>query len=202
MNACYCGSKAKRHNHLRNHNILILPCIDTLNWYIRAIKGCYGFQENTFKLLKEKSAKMEPSDVRGILLLDEMKVSKTIAFNRNNLQIEGFTNLGKYTPKHQIRRKGDHALVFMFQPFKGKWVQTLGCFLSCGSASEAILHQLIMECIILAEKSGFKVDGMTSDGTSWNRSMWDKFGVTEEEVSVPHIMDPERHLWFFQIFLI
>ncbi|KMQ88212.1 reversion-inducing cysteine-rich protein, partial [Lasius niger] len=125
---------------------------------------------------------MEPSNVRGVLLLDEMKVSKTIAFNRNTLQVEGFTNLGKYTPKHQVEKKGDHALVFMFQPFKGKWVQTLGCFLSCGSASGAILHQLVMECIILAGKSGFKVDGVTSDGASWNRSMWDKFGVMEEEI--------------------
>ncbi|XP_071642320.1 uncharacterized protein [Temnothorax longispinosus] len=190
----------KTYNHLRNHNILTLPCIDTLNRYIQAIKGCYDFQENTFKMLKEKSAKMEPSDVRGVLLLDEMKVSKTVAFNRNNLQVEGFTNLGKYTPKHQAGKKEDHALVFMFKPFKGKWVQTLGCFLSCGSASGAVLHQLVMECIILTEKSGFKVDGVASDGASWNRSMWDKFGVTEEEISVPHIMDLERRLWFFSDF--
>lgn len=56
-----------------------------------------------------------------------------------------------------------------------------------------------MECIILTEKSGFKVDGVASDGASWNRSMWDKFGVTEEE-DVSHIMDPERRLWFFSDF--
>lgn len=95
-----------------------------------------------------------------------MKVSKTIALNRNNLQVEGFTNLGKYTPKDQVGKTGDHALVFMFQPFKGKWVQALGCFLSCGCTFEAILHQLIMECIILIEKSSFKVDGVTLDGAS------------------------------------
>lgn len=59
----------KTYNHLRNHNILTLPCIDTLNRYIQAIKGCYGFQENTFKLLKEKSAKFESSHVHGILIL-------------------------------------------------------------------------------------------------------------------------------------
>lgn len=88
----------------------------------------------------------------------------------------------------------------MFQPFKGKWVQTLGCFLSSGSASGTVLHQLIMECIILAEKSGFKIDAVASDGASWNRSMWDKFGVTEAEVSIPHIIDPERRLWFFSDF--
>lgn len=56
----------KTYNHIRNHKILAVPCIKTLNRYIRVIKGCYGFQENTFKLLKEKSGKMEPSDVRGM----------------------------------------------------------------------------------------------------------------------------------------
>lgn len=138
--------------------------------------------------------------VTGVLLLDEMKISKILTFNRRNLQIEGFTNLGKYTPKQQVGKRGDHALVFIFQPFKDKWVQTLGCFLSLGSASGAILYQLVMECIILIEKSGFKVDAVASDGASWNRSMWDKFGVTEEEVSVPHIIDSERRLWFFSDF--
>lgn len=68
----------KTYNHLRNHNILILPCIDTLKRYIQAIKGCYGFQENIFKLLKEKSAKMEPSDVRGTLILLNLLTSRTL----------------------------------------------------------------------------------------------------------------------------
>ncbi|KYQ49678.1 hypothetical protein ALC60_11248 [Trachymyrmex zeteki] len=72
------------------------------------------------------------------------------------------------TPKHQARKKGDHALVFMFQPFKGKWVQTLGYFLNYGSVSGVVLHQLVMECIILVEKSNLKVDGVTSDGASWS----------------------------------
>lgn len=43
--------------------------------------------------------------VTGVLLLDEMKVSKTLAFNRNNLKVEGFTNLGKHTPEHQVGKK-------------------------------------------------------------------------------------------------
>ena len=64
-----------------------------------------------------------------------MKLTKTLLYNRSNLEFEGFTNLGKYTPKHQQGLKGDHALVVMFQPFKGKWIQSLGCFLSRGSAT-------------------------------------------------------------------
>ena len=128
-----------------------------------------------------------------------MKLSKTLSYNRRNLQFEGFTNLGKYTPKHQEGLKGDHALVVMFQPFKGKWIQSLGCFLSRGSANGTVLHQIMMEAIILSERAGLKVDAIASDGASWNRTMWNLFGVTEDCVSVEHIVDPQRRLWFFRI---
>ncbi|XP_031776794.1 uncharacterized protein LOC116415767 [Nasonia vitripennis] len=129
-----------------------------------------------------------------------MKLSKSVSFNRQNLQMEGFTDLGIYTPEHQKGQKGDHALVIMFQPFKGKWVQALGCFLSKGSANGTVLHHIMMEAIILAEKAGLKVDAIANDGASWNRTMWDLFGFTEDCVSIEHIVDPERRLWFFSDF--
>ena len=129
-----------------------------------------------------------------------MKLTKSLAFNRRNLKFEGFTDLGKYTPQHQRGKKGDHALVFMFQPLKGKWVQALGCFLSKGSASGTILHQLIIESIVLAERSGLRIDAITTDGAAWNRNMWKLFGVTKDNVSVPHVVDSKRRLWFISDF--
>ena len=135
-----------------------------------------------------------------MILIDEMKLSKTLAFNRQNLRFEGFTNLGKYTPKHQVNAKGDHALVIMFQPFKGGWVQTLGCFLSKESASGTVLHQIVMESIILGERAGLRIDGVVTDGASWNRTMWDLFGVSPDKVSVEHVVDSARRLWFFSDF--
>jgi len=128
-----------------------------------------------------------------------MKLSKTLYFNRMNLKIEGFVNLGQYTSKEQKNKKGD-ALVLMFQPFKGTWVQSLACFLSLGNTSASILHKIIMECIILTEQSGLKIDAVVSDGASWNRSMWNIFGVTEECVSIQHIIDEGRRLWFISDF--
>lgn len=126
-----------------------------------------------------------------------MKLTKTLSFNRHTLEVEGFTCLGKYIPKHQQGVKGDHTLVIMFQPFKRKWVQTLGWFLSKGSATGTILHQLLVEAIILAERAGLKVDGIAIDGASWNRMMWDRFGVIEENVSVKH-----NYLWFYSSFVV
>ena len=134
----------------------------------------------------------------GTLLVDEMKLTKTLHFNKQNLKLEGFNNLGKHTPDNQKGKAG--ALFLMFQPFRGKWVQTLGCFLSRGSASGKMLRKLLMECIILWETAGLWVNAITMDGATWNRSMWRIFGLNETAVSVPHIVDGKRRLWFISDF--
>ena len=54
----------------------------------------------------------------------------------------------------------------MYKLFRGKWVQTLACFLSGGAAPGKILHHLVMEAIILIEKSGIFVDAVVSDEVS------------------------------------
>ena len=56
----------------------------------------------------------------GVLVIDEMQISKAVSFDSNNLSVLGFTDLGDYTPEHQKNKQGDHALVFLFQLFKGK----------------------------------------------------------------------------------
>ncbi|KAL6417759.1 hypothetical protein ACFW04_014356 [Cataglyphis niger] len=109
-----------------------------------------------------------------------MKLSKTLYFNPTNLKVEGFVDLGQYTLKEQKKKKGDHALVLMFQPFKGTWVQSLACFLSVGNTSASILHK-IMECIILIEQSGLKVDAVVS-GWSIIKSIYTLDGL----VSLKH----------------
>ncbi|XP_058789896.1 uncharacterized protein LOC131663476 [Phymastichus coffea] len=171
---------------------------------MKRMKGAYGLDQSTFDILKTKTESINSNDVRGIILVDEMKLAKSLSFNRQNLQFEGFTNLGKYTPKHQQGVKGDHALVIMFQPFKGKWVQALECFLSKGSATGTVLHHILLEYIILAKKAGLKVDAVTSDGASWNRNMWEQFGVNEENISTPHVAETDpnsmRRLWFLSDF--
>jgi len=64
-----------------------------------------------------------------------MKVSEQLVFDKKTLKINGFTDLGKHTPEHQKNVRGDHALVIMFQPFRGTWVQAVAYFLSKGAAN-------------------------------------------------------------------
>lgn len=135
----------------------------------------------------------------GVLVLDEMSISEGVSFNTSDLKVMGFTDLGDYTPDSQKSERGDHALVFMFQPFRGQWVQNIAAFLSKGAASGEVLSHLVTECIVHLENSGFHVDVVTSDGGTWNRSMWKKFGLDDEDVSCEHpcsTEECERKLWF------
>jgi len=91
---------------------------------------------------------------------------------------------------------GDHALVLMFQPFQGQWVQVVGEFLSAGAVSGDLLHKILVEAILLLENCGFYVDCITTDGATWNRSMWDSYGLSKEKNYCEHPVDPERNLYF------
>lgn len=42
-----------------------------------------------------------------------MKIAWALKFHRDELQIIGFVDLGKYTPEHQKDELGDHALVLL-----------------------------------------------------------------------------------------
>lgn len=84
------------------------------------------------------------------------------------MQLDGFVNLGSYTPEGALNTRADHALVFMFQPFEGDWIQVIAYFLSRSATVSDILPKLIIECVILLENVGYKVDTVTCDGAQWN----------------------------------
>uniref|UniRef100_A0A2S2P3I2 Transposable element P transposase-like RNase H domain-containing protein n=1 Tax=Schizaphis graminum TaxID=13262 RepID=A0A2S2P3I2_SCHGA len=102
MNVYLFESKVKKtYEHLKSHDILSLPSIVTLDKYLTSTKGMYGFQTSTFSCLNEKSKHLKPEEKRGTLLIDEMKVSEQLIFDKKTLKVNGFTNLGEYTPLHQ-----------------------------------------------------------------------------------------------------
>jgi len=123
-----------------------------------------------------------------------------VTFNKSTLNVDGLIDLGKYTPERQENKLGDHALVFMYQPYQGPWIQAIGAFLSKGAAPNEVLQKLIVEAVILLEKSGFKVHNVVTDGGPWNRGMWNSFGIKNINVSFQHPIDSERSLWFISDF--
>lgn len=129
-----------------------------------------------------------------------MNLREAYEFNKESLKVVGFTDLGKHTPEKQKNHLGNHALVFMYQPYAGDWVQTIGSFLSRGACASEELYLLVMEAIILLENAGFHVNSVVTDGAAWNRGMWKRFHVSTDQVSCTHIFDENRRLWFISDF--
>lgn len=120
-----------------------------------------------------------------------MALDDLVSFNPHTLSVHGLVNLDKFTEPEDRSKRGDHGLVFMFQPFRGQWVQAIGAFLSAGATKGRTLRHLILEAIILLENSGFHVDCVSTDGATWNRSMWEFFGISQDAPTCDHpLNDP------------
>ncbi|KAK3919777.1 Transposable element P transposase [Frankliniella fusca] len=120
--------------------------------------------------------------------------------SKENQKIKAREKRQEKNKNKRDRNLGDHALVITFQPFQGSWVQNLACFLTKGCANDMELTRLILECVILVESTGFMVDAVVTDGASWNRSMWKRFGVNEECPTSEHPCDETRRLHFISDF--
>jgi len=125
-----------------------------------------------------------------------MKLSEALSFKKSSLQVEGFVDLGEYSTEKDQDKLGDHALVILFQPFCGKWFQTIGAFLGAGAVPGTTLEKIIIEAVIMLENQGIHVDCVTTDGATWNRSMWKLFGIGQKSSSCIHPSDSKRQLWF------
>ncbi|KAE8738109.1 hypothetical protein FOCC_FOCC016419 [Frankliniella occidentalis] len=189
-------SAPKLYRKLCTENKLPLPHIRTLRRYMKNISPTYGFNENILQALSSRAESFSEQEKHGCLLLDEMALDENTKFDPNTKQFVGVVTLGKYTKEADKTKAGNHALVIMFQPFRGKWVQTIGAFLSRGAVKGETLQKIIVEAIGLIEKAGFKVDVVTTDGATWNRAMWKSFGVTMDENSCEHPVDSTRKLMF------
>lgn len=143
-------------------------------------------------------------------MCDEMSLDEYIEFCKVTGQVHGMVDLGSATPPDADSTLGDHALVFLFQPFKGQWFQAIGAFCTKGAAKGPELEKLTTEAILLLHKHGYYVDVITTDGGAWNRNMWTCYDVSEAEVSSVNPaasgQDEEatgksaRRLWFMSDF--
>lgn len=159
------------YEHMRKNKILALPSKSTLKRYISIYRTLFGFNEKILEKLKSKTEELDVSKRHGGLLIDELKLSESLAV-RNSGTIEGFVDLGPFTTQKDMSTPSDHGMVVLFVPFQGKWSQVIGCFATNSNMKADILAKVVVEATILAEKSGLFVDFITTNGASWNRIFW------------------------------
>jgi len=185
---------------LRQHNYLPLPSLATLTRSIRNLQPKFGFDSTLCLALTDKLKNFPVAERRGVLMFDEMQISKHIDFRQDLGKSVGFVDLGSCTTGEHIQQEGDHALVFLFRPHMSGWIQTIGSFCSVGATPSAVLCKLIVEAVILLEKCGAIVDGITADGASTNRKALKMLGFCGKKNAVCNKMlnpcDESRYIYF------
>ncbi|KAG0425501.1 hypothetical protein HPB47_027336 [Ixodes persulcatus] len=173
-----------------------------LRTYVKSYKSSC-FNEKVLAAIAEKTKDINPNRRHGEILVDEKKLSESLMVHKKVL-IDGFVDLGSYSPAGQEGVICDHGLVVLLQPFTGKWQQILGVFGAGGNVKADVLSRIIVDAVIFAEKSGLSVDFISCDGASWNRSMWKMFGITgkltKTVCKVQHPVDPSQYLHFISDF--
>lgn len=63
-------------------------------------------------------------------------------------------------------RSATHALVLIFRPYKGSWVQPFACFASRNAASFPILYEIIVNVLLRKKKPSFLLNRKTFERIS------------------------------------
>lgn len=148
--------------------------------------------------ISKKTANMGDFERHGGLIIDEMKPAENFGVQRGSGKVDGFVDLGSFTPEADKSVPCDHGLVIMFQPLSGSWHQILGVFASRGNVKAPLLSKIILEAVVLAENAGLRVDYVTSDGASWNRAMWHRFAYVRHQLSsLQHLIQLTSRGGFF-----
>jgi Transposase protein len=186
---------------LKDNIYLPLPSLSTLCRTIQKLKPEFGFNQHLFTGLSAKLKDLPANERRGVLLFDEMQISKHLDFRAHSAELVGMVNYGELTEDMRRSVEGDHALVVMFQSHLGGWVQTVGCFCSSGTTPSAILSKLLLKAIILLENAGAIVDGLVCDGAATNRAALENFGFCGKLANPCNKMtnpcDDRRNIYFF-----
>lgn len=192
----------KLYDYIHKQEVLVLPGRSTIRKYTSNYMAAFGFNEKILESLKKTSV-MDPFKCHGGLVFDELKLSEHLSIKTAG-KVNGFVDLGPYTPPEQKHLPCNRGLVVMFVPLVGSWSQILGAFATHPNIRGELLAKILLEATILAENAGLFVDSVTCDATTWNRKMWRIMGVRVNSTDIlakrKHPSDANRQLHFLSDF--
>lgn len=131
----------------------------------------FGFDKAPSAGLAEKLSALSQNERRGFTMFDEIQVSKNTELQPKTGKSIGMVDFGNLTTGNLTTdvhtKEANHALIFLFQPLLGGWVQTIGfCF--AATTLTAGLTKLILQAITLLANCGAVVKKLVCDGASTN----------------------------------
>ncbi|XP_077564453.1 uncharacterized protein LOC144179904 [Haemaphysalis longicornis] len=192
-------SSPKAYTLISDMQLLPLPTKAHLRQIISGIPCKYGYNEVALSTIKAHFQGKSHIRRSGVLLLDEIKLKQSVAFNKASCKMDGFVDYGDVTST-ATDQLADHGLVLMFVPLFEDWVQPIASFATKGAAPGKVLSELVLRAVLELHKSNASVLPIISDGAGNNRSMWTQLGISGKLDStchhIEHPCEPSQRIYF------
>ena len=170
-------TSSKAYKHILREGLLPLPSFNKIRTMLSSSEYKFGFNSLALSSIKQALQGRPFSHRWGQLIFDEIKIKKDLSFDKGTLEHHGIVDFGP-----DIRAKikngiADHVLVFMYRPYRSRWIQPFACFASKGAATGEILFELITKAIVTLHNQGAIVKGVVSDGAQPNKAAYQMFGI-------------------------
>ena len=165
------------YRHIQKEGLLPLPSMTTLRTMLSSSECKFGFNDLTLTTIRDTLQRLPISSRWGQLIFDEITIKKDLIFDKGTLEYHGVVDFGDDMKTIIKNGLADHVLLFMFRPYKTRWIQPIACFASMGAASGAVLFELITKAITILYNHGAIVKGVVSDGAQPNKSAYQLFGI-------------------------
>lgn len=201
----------RAYKHLRTNCLLPLPCPDTIRRLLSSMPCNFGFNEEALLSIKRQLEGLDLNLRRGSLVWDEMSLTKHVKYDAQKMHFEGFIDYGPEGIEDRnvdfTEQMADHALVFIFRPYRSSWIQPIAVFAIKGAAPGHVISRLATKAIVALEAVSARVTSVTCDGAQTNKTAWADFGIRgspDEDgnisCSIEHPTSTElgEKIWFLQ----
>ena len=174
--------------HLKKEKILPLPSLATLRRYISCMPCSFGINQWALDAIGKALAN-EPKALKlGSLMWDEMSVETTLDFDAQKLRFEGFVDYGNGTMNLSAQKDqlADHALVYIFRPYRFSWIQPVAVFATHGAAPGELLFDILTKVIVSLYKAGAIVKSVVCDGATSNKKAMALIGIDGSMEKLSH----------------
>ena len=109
---------------------------------------------------------------------DEITLKRDLKWHSFSKEWHGVTDYGGVLDTPFKPGIANHALLFIFRPYIGNWIQPMACFATENAASGPILYELAMKAIVKLHQSRAMVKNVVCDGATSNKKAMELFGVS------------------------
>ena len=171
------------YEHLRKEKLMPLPSQSTLRRHISCMPCAFGINEFALKAVGKALANESRGNRLGSLMWDEMSIETSLDFDAQKLRFDGFVDYGSDSVniteqgKQKSDQLADHALVYIFRPYRLPWIQPVAVFATHGAAPGDLLFDILIKLIVALHKNGAHVKSVVCDGATSNKQCLKLAGI-------------------------